>query len=155
MWFDKVIIASLCKNKLYWCSVCDPRNLKKHSTWMWGIVLLGHILSTTGDALNIIPAESCHEELDEQITTNLGEQTQFKRNTGLRLLQSWSNHLEICPYKAIILKSRYPYLKVCAKEVNQVYNFPFTLGVIDSSVKSLGHHTSHLRLKLTYHEFDV
>jgi hypothetical protein len=36
---------------------------------MWEIVLLGHILSTTGDALNIIPAESRHQELDEQITT--------------------------------------------------------------------------------------
>jgi len=32
-------------------------------------MLLGHILSTTGDALNVIPAYSCHEELDEQITT--------------------------------------------------------------------------------------
>jgi hypothetical protein len=47
---------------------------------------------------------------------NLGEQTQFKRNTGLRLLQSWSNHLGICPYKAIILKSRYPCLKYVQKK---------------------------------------
>jgi hypothetical protein len=64
-------------------------------------VLLGHILSTTGDALNIIRAESCHEELDEQITTKLGEQTQFKRNTASIMEQSsWnlslqSNHPKI------------------------------------------------------------
>ncbi len=33
------------------------------------------------------------------------------------------------------------------------YKSAFTLGVEDSSVESLYHHTSHLRLKkLTYHE---